>query len=129
MEDRRPPESWVAVAGGRILALGGGDGWKELGGPDTRTVDCAGMTLVPGFVDAHCHLLALASSLRAVDCRAAAAGSVSRIVDLLRVRAGATPPGEWVRGSGYDEFYLADGRHPTRLDLDRATTVKLPETP
>ncbi len=122
MEDRRPPGSWVAVAGGRILALGGGDGWKDLGGPGARVVDCAGMTLVPGFVDAHCHLLALASSLRAVDCRAEGAGSVSRIVDLLKVRAGATPPGEWVRGSGYDEFYLAEGRHPTRLDLDRATT-------
>ncbi len=122
MGNARPPESWVAVAGGRILALGGGDGWKDLRGPDTTTVDCAGMTLMPGFVDAHCHLLALASSLRAVDCRAEAAGSVSRIVDLLKVRAGATPPGEWVRGSGYDEFYLAEGRHPTRLDLDRATT-------
>ena len=121
MENARPKE-WVAVTGGRILALGGGDGWKGLRGPGTRVVDCAGMTLVPGFVDAHCHLLALASSLRAVDCRAEAAGSVSRIVELLKVRAGATPQGEWVRGAGYDEFYLAEGRHPTRLDLDRATT-------
>ena len=85
-------------------------------------IDCAGMTLAPGFVDAHCHLLALASSLRAVDCRAEAAGSVAHIVDLLRVRARANAPGQWVRGSGYDEFYLADRRHPTRLDLDRATT-------
>ena len=121
LENARPPASWVAVRAGRILALGGGDGWKDLLGPATGTVDCAGMTLMPGFVDAHCHLLALASSLRAVDCRAEAAGSVSRIVDLLRVRAGSTAPGEWVRGSGYDEFYLADGRHPTRVDLDRAT--------
>ena len=122
MDNRRPPGSWVAVREGRILALGSDDGWKDLRGPGTRSIDCAGMTLAPGFVDAHCHLLALASSLRAVDCRAEAAGSVAHIVDLLRVRARANAPGQWVRGSGYDEFYLADRRHPTRLDLDRATT-------
>ena len=113
---------WVAVKDGRIMAMGEGVVDGVLSGPGTREVDCAGMTLVPGFVDAHCHLLALASSLRAVDCGFEAAGSVTRIVNLLRGRADATAPGDWVRGFGYDEFYLTDGRHPTRLDLDRATT-------
>ena len=117
-----PPPTWVAVREGRILALGCRDGWKDLRGPSVKTIDCGGMALLPGFVDAHCHLLALASSLRAVDCRAQAAGSVARIVDLLRARAEATEPGQWVRGFGYDDFYLAEGRHPTRHDLDRATT-------
>ena len=122
MEQGCPRASWVAVGEGRILTSGGGEEWRDVQGPDTRVVDCAGMTLLPGFVDAHCHLLALASSLRAVNCRAAGASSVARIVELLRVRAEATEPGDWVRGFGYDEFYLADGRHPTRLDLDGATT-------
>ena len=122
MQPGHPHARWVAVKDGRIVAMGEGAVDDGLRGPGTREVDCAGMTLVPGFVDAHCHLLALASSLRAVDCRPEAAGSVSRIVDILRGRADTTALGDWVRGFGYDEFYLTGGGHPTRLDLDRATT-------
>ena len=39
---------------------------------------------------------------------------------LVRERAAGLPPGVWVRSAGYDESRLAEGRHPTRWDLDRA---------
>ena len=120
--DRSLPRAYfVAVGGGQIMGLGGADELGQFTGPRTRVVDCAGMALLPGFIDAHCHFLALASSLRAVDCRPETAGSISSIVDAIRRRADASPRGRWIRATGYDEYFLAEGRHPTRHDLDIAT--------
>ena len=86
----------------------------------TRAIDCQGGTLVPGFNDAHCHILATAASLLAVDCSPSAVSSVEDIVGLLRKRASEAPPDTWIRATGYNEFYLSEKRHPTRSDLDAA---------
>jgi predicted amidohydrolase YtcJ len=47
--------------------------------------------------------------------------SIAGIIERVAQRARETPPGDWIRGWGYEPFYLAEHRHPTRLDLDRAT--------
>ena len=115
------PEAWfVAVKGDKIVGVGDTEGAGQFKGRHTREVDCQGMTLLPGFNDAHCHLMALASSLRGVDCGPDKAGSIPHIVEAVRHRAGSSPSGEWIRAFGYDEFYLVERRHPTRWDLDAA---------
>ena len=86
--------------------------------PGTRVIDCRGLTLIPGLVDAHCHLLALASSLRSLDCRPPAVSSIPQLQRALRQRALAAPSGRWVRGFGYDHEALLERRHPNRWDLD-----------
>jgi len=75
---------------------------------------------VPGFNDSHCHILALASSLLGVDCSPSAVGSIADIQVHIREQAQKLPPGSWIRGAGYNEFYLAEKRHPNRWDLDQA---------
>ena len=117
---RSRPHGFVAVKGGKILGVGDAEEASGFKGPRTREIDCHGMALVPGFNDAHCHLMALASSLRGVDCRPDRTNSISQIVETISRRAEVTPPGGWIRAFGYDEFYVAEKRHPTRWDLDRA---------
>ena len=120
MDPRRPAAGAVAVRQGRVVWVGA-DG--DLAGSvpaGARVIDCGGATLLPGFVDAHCHVLAYAASLLAVDCSPDVAGSIADIVDAIRVRVRSTPPGKWIRAAGYDEVLLDEGRHPTRLDLDEA---------
>jgi predicted amidohydrolase YtcJ len=78
------------------------------------------MSLLPGFVDAHCHLLAMAASLQGLDCGPEAVSTMEGLRRAVRRRAGETQQGRWVCGFGYDDLALAEGRHPTRLDLDRA---------
>ena len=121
MEPAMPTAEFVAVKGGKILGVGDVTAASQFIGPGTRQMDCQGMTLLPGFIDAHCHLMALASSLRAVDCRPDRTSSISQIVEAVRGRAKKVPRGSWVRAFGYDEFYLAEKRHPKRWDLDRAS--------
>jgi len=63
-----PKAKLVAVKGERIIYVGDDDKLSDLEGPKTQKIDCRGRTLIPGFNDAHCHILAFASSLLSVDC-------------------------------------------------------------
>ncbi|MBF8267810.1 MAG: Amidohydro 3 protein [Dehalococcoidia bacterium] len=120
LDPARPRVSWVAVRQGRIAGVGSGKPPGELMGRPTRGVDCQGRTLIPGFHDAHCHVLATAASLLAVDCSPAAVSSIEGIKERLRQRSLRVPPNTWLRGTGYNEFYLRERRHPNRWDLDGA---------
>ncbi len=121
LESSLPRASWVAVAGGSIAEVGRGEPPRELlGRQGVQAIDCKGGTLIPGFHDAHCHVLATASGLLAVDCSPGAVSSVDEIGERLRRRSAVTPPGAWIRGAGYNEFYLRERRHPDRHDLDAA---------
>jgi len=110
-----PRASAVAIAAGRIEALDARAGVSA--GPD-RVVDLRGATVLPGFHDAHNHMIGFGMSLAEVDLRAAAAGTLDELYAAISRRAGTTAPGEWVVGSGYDQNKL--GGHPHRDALDRA---------
>ncbi|PKB64308.1 MAG: hypothetical protein BZY80_03195, partial [SAR202 cluster bacterium Io17-Chloro-G2] len=111
----------VAVAGDTIIAVGGNSQVSALAGPGARSIDCAGMTLIPGMMDSHCHVLAMAASLGGLDCGPASVSSIEQLQQVLQKEAGGKPQGEWVRGFGYDDGALSENRHPTRWDLDPAT--------
>ncbi len=57
MDPERPRAEAVAVAAGRILAVGSNAEVQALAGPGCRTVDAAGRSLLPGFVESHLHLV------------------------------------------------------------------------
>ena len=99
---------------------GSDDDSRQFVAPGARAIDCGGGTLVPGFHDAHVHLLAYASTFGAVDCRPSQVSSIADIVRQIAHHAARTPHGQWISAWGYDPFYLAESRHPTRWDLDRA---------
>ena len=61
------PPSAVAVAGGKILAVGSDARVLETKGPQTKVVDLNGATVIPGLVDSHCHLYGLGKSLGQID--------------------------------------------------------------
>jgi predicted amidohydrolase YtcJ len=120
MDAARPSAQLVAVKGDRILLVGDNDRLGEVRGAKTKVIDCAGKTVVPGFNDAHCHLFGSIRKRRTVDLGPDSARSIADIKEAIRKRAGNTPKGEWIVGSDYHEFYLAEKRHPTRRDLDEA---------
>lgn len=109
----------VAVRDGRIVAVGSDDVIGRLRGRTTEVVDLAGQTLLPGFIDAHGHLTAVAQSLGMADLRPPPVGKVT---DIASMQAALTVQGRthdgWIVGMGYDDAELAEHRHPTRHDLD-----------
>ena len=119
LDPGQPIAEAVAINGQSITAVGGQADVARLAGPSTQTIDCQGMCLLPGFVDAHCHLLATASSLQSLPCRPQEVSNLRELQAAIRHRAASTPQGSWIRGFGYDELALEERRHPTRWDLDR----------
>lgn len=118
-----PEAQAVAVVGETIAAVGSSHDLLRLGSQGATAIDCQGLTLIPGLNDAHCHLLATAAALSGLDC---SPGRVSGLPDLLeqvRRRAGEMPPGRWVRGYGLEPALLAEGRYPSRQELDAAAAV------
>ena len=112
----------LAVAGGKVLATGSDSDIQRLATKRTTILDCAGRAVIPGIVDAHCHVLASAAASLWVDCRPAAMQDISTIVEALR-RAAAQQD-NWIRGYGYDDSPVGLGRHLNRYDLDRVSTVR-----
>jgi hypothetical protein len=107
------PEAF-AVEGGRIRATGDVTALRSRF-PGAPEVDLGAATVVPGLHDAHIHLANAAEDLLHLDLSAAAVRDVDDL--LARVRAAANTPGEWIRGSRYDD---AKTGRLTRWDLDRA---------
>jgi hypothetical protein len=123
LNPRRPQARSIYIQGGRILKVSVRDIDPAATGPGTRVIDCAGKTVIPAFHDAHCHIQGYAESLLNIDVSLASVRSIEDVVDRIKGAAKALPAGNWIRCAGYNEFYLAEKRHLTRHDLDRATSV------
>jgi predicted amidohydrolase YtcJ len=116
----RPWAEAVAVGGTRITAVGTQAEARAVCGRRARVIDCEGGTILPGFIDAHIHVLALARSLSSVDLSPDRVDSIDALCARLRHVAARNPADTWIRGHGYDEFYLRERRHPTCRELDEA---------
>lgn len=112
----QPEAEALATLGGRVVALGD----RSLADvvQARRVVDLGGRHVVPGFNDAHNHLLFHGVNLDDVDLGSPPMRSVADICRAIAERAAATPPGEWVIGAGYDQNKLIEARHPTAAELD-----------
>ena len=127
MDPSQPTVEAVAVRGGTIVAAGSMDDVMALEGTSTRVVDLGEQALLPGFIDSHGHFLGAGQALDALSLHSPPVGDVTNIDELVRkieawIADKNIPPGEVVSGDGYDDSLLEEGRHPTRYDLDRAST-------
>lgn len=114
-----PVGSWaeaVAVVDGRIAAVGA-DREVRRAVPGADEIDLGGRTVVPGFIDAHNHLLFTGGSMASVDLRYPGVASVDDLAAAVADAAATSPPGGRIRGFGFDQAKY--DRSPTRWDLDR----------
>ena len=117
----------VAVRGDRILATGSVQEIELLIGESTRVIELGEQALLPGFIDAHGHFSALARTADYVDLSPPPVGGAESIADIVRalrlaIEQSSIPAGTLVTGFGYDDSLLEERRHPTRFDLDEAST-------
>jgi predicted amidohydrolase YtcJ len=112
-----PDADAVAVKGGDIVYVGTTKEALAMRGDDTRVVDLAGATVLPGLVDSHTHVFGLGAALERVDLVDVDTEeeAIRRVVE----RAKITPKGEWIVGRGWDEGAWAN-RYPDKVLLSQS---------
>jgi predicted amidohydrolase YtcJ len=125
MNDKAMRAEAVAVANGKILAVGKRSEVMKLKGPATQLVDLKGQTLVPGFVDAHGHIVVGGLQALSANLLAPPDGKVQDIASLqqtlrdwVQKNAAAVEKVKVIIGFGYDNSQLKELRHPTKEELD-----------
>ncbi|MFN8512826.1 MAG: amidohydrolase [Chloroflexia bacterium] len=120
LNDALPRCTAIACKDGRVVAIGDDAEVRALAGERTGQIDLEGKMAIPGLNDAHNHMLQMGlkfSHIQLDDC-----ASIAEMVGRVREWAARTPKGQWIIGEGWNESYFAEGRLPTRDDLDAATT-------
>lgn len=116
VDERQPRATGVAVRNGKVEAVGDTAEVQQMAGPETQVVDLKGRSLVPGFNESHSHLMTVGRNATLVSlyhCR-----SIAEVVAALEAAVAEAEPGAWIEGKGWAEAVLAEGRAPTRRDLD-----------
>ncbi|WP_103104942.1 amidohydrolase [Brevibacillus reuszeri] len=114
----QPYASAMLVRDGRIAWIGEP---KEAESMEGERVDLKGRRVLPGFIDAHLHPLYLADAEKQIACTFPLVNSIEDIMAEVRKQRDIHGADAWIRGWGYDEGKLTEGRAPTRWDLDKAS--------
>src|ERR1700730_7854996 len=110
----------VAIRGDRIVAVGTSQDITRLAGPNTRRIDLGGKSVTPGLIDNHMHLLR-AGTTWLKELRFDGVESRKQAIEMIRARAKAAGPGEWVYniGSWTHQQFTDDPKPFTREELDQ----------
>ena len=124
MDPAMPRAEAFATSGGRFVAVGTTAAIKGLAGKRTQTFDAKQMTIVPGFTDCHNHAggTTLLYEVLVGNPFEVEFVTIAGIIEKLKAKARATPPGTWVSGYFHDDTKLEDKRPLNRHDLDQVST-------
>src|SRR5260370_6138229 len=120
LDTAQPRAQAMAIddASGRILAVGSNDEVRRAGDRHAQVIDLRGKTVLPGFIDAHIHLLM--EAYRSHNINAGQRASEDEVAQLVRQRAAQTPPGQWILGGQWNKGLWPGQHFPTRASLDDA---------
>jgi predicted amidohydrolase YtcJ len=111
----------VAIASGKILAVGTHAQVLKTKAKNTRVIDAGGRTVIPGLFDSHLHVIRGGRFYNA-ELRWDGVKTLKRAIEMLREQAQRTPPGQWVRVvGGWSEYQFAEKRLPTLAEINDAT--------
>ncbi len=107
----------VAIRDGRFVHVAAADDdMASFIGPDTRVIDAAGRTVIPGIIDTHVHALMAAAAEASVPFRDL--GSIEEIQAWVREQVARQPAGTWIWTPRLFPTRVDERRFPTRAELD-----------
>jgi predicted amidohydrolase YtcJ len=123
VEPSQPTAQAFAIKAQKFFAIGNSDDVRSLAGPRTQIYDAKGMTVVPGFIDAHNHApgATLLYEVLVGNPYEVEFVTIASIVDKLRAKARTLEAGFWVEGFFYDDTKIKDGRGLDIHDLDQVS--------
>lgn len=118
MNDKESMVEAVLIDGEKIAKIGSKEEVLNEKDENTELIDLDGKTMLPGFIDSHSHIVAVAQTLMIVNL--SEANSKEEFIQILKDSLRNNPPkeGEWLIGFGYDNTRYENEEHPTKFDLD-----------
>jgi hypothetical protein len=115
----------IAIAGGKVVAIGSEREIFQMHGPAARVIDANGRTVIPGLNDSHMHPIRGGLNYN-MELRWDGVPSLADALRMLKEQAARTPAPQWVRViGGWTEFQFAERRMPTLDEINEAA----PDTP
>jgi predicted amidohydrolase YtcJ len=133
VDDDNPKATAVAIKDGKIIYVGDVRGSKPLIAESTRQIDLQGRTMVPGFVDAHGHVVSAgiqAASANLLPMPDGEVNSFAQLVDTLKAWEETETGAEfvdntgWLVGFGFDDSQLEEQVFPTAQILEQVSQDK-----
>ncbi|MEW2353389.1 amidohydrolase [Spirillospora sp. NPDC029432] len=120
MSRARPVAQAIAIKNGAVIKVGDDASVRRLIGRGTEAVDLRGRTVLPGINDGHLHGVRTGLALPPynIDVGESAATSIAAAAQRVAEAITQVAPGAWIRGKGWNDSVFAEGRPPTRQDLD-----------
>ncbi len=115
VDSTMPNADAFAVNEGKFVAVGSSGEIQDLARENTKVIDAGGVTVIPGLIDGHTHLL-MGSGL-AVGVDLSEIEDKSEWLRIIRDKAQSLPEGAWILGGAWDHN-LSDGVLPTKEMLD-----------
>ncbi|OLC04556.1 MAG: hypothetical protein AUH78_21720 [Gemmatimonadetes bacterium 13_1_40CM_4_69_8] len=109
----------VAIAEGKILAVGDSAAIARYLGSHTRVIRADGGLVIPGLADGHTHFIGGGFQLASVDLRSAA--TPQEFVRRLREYARTLKPGQWITGGDWDHTLWPGQPLPRHEWIDSVT--------
>jgi predicted amidohydrolase YtcJ len=109
----------LVVDGGKITFAGSLKAALKFKTANTKMIDLAGHTLLPGFIDGHGHMIHYGKNL--VDADLVGVKTIPALLDRLKAQAAKLGPNDWIVGFGYSVPLLEEHRHPTADELNQVS--------
>ena len=106
----------MAIEGDKIVGIGT-DEYIKRKFKSNKIINLVGKTILPGLIDAHCHLLGLGLARMTVDLFGT--HSEKEVAERIAQRVAVSKPEQWIRGSGWDQNEWLTKSFPSHKLLDR----------
>ena len=114
----------VYIEDGIIKKLGNNDEILKLNNWKTNVINLKGKTVLPGFIEAHCHPIATALAGQVMNISGINFDSRLKIINEIKNEIKNSNTDEWLLVYGWDPIMVDDLTNPTLEELDNISPVR-----
>lgn len=119
MDEKLPRAQSIVVSNNKIIFVGKDSETKKFIGEKTKIIDAKGKLVLPGFNDAHTHILGIGNLFSAIDLRFAR--TPQEMVEKIKYQLRFLPKGRWVLGGQWNNEKWSPNALPNKKLLDQIT--------
>lgn len=119
MDEKLPRARSIAVSNNKIIFVGKDSETKKFIGAKTKIIDAKGKLVLPGFNDAHTHILGIGNIFSAIDLRFVR--TPQEMIEKIKYQVRFLPKNRWILGGQWNNEKWSPNDLPNRSPIDSIT--------